>query len=375
MKWYGLPLVAKQRRSNKKEMDTESRKARLPEHSSVNSWSGKRITLVVILFLFVAVLSLGGWFVQYAREAAGGERQETTTVVIPKGSTVKEINRVLASADLATEDIRFLLMARYLGLAAKLQAGEFALHHGQTPAELLKELATAKPIQHAVTIPEGRTIVDIAEIFAAGGWCDREEFIRLAGDPDFLRSLGLETRKNLEGYLYPDTYYLTRKGQTTADLLRMQVRHFFAVWNDLSTTDPTELSPYEVLILASMVEKETGKAAERPIIAGVFHNRLQKGMRLQSDPTVMYGIENFSGRLSRKDLQTPSPYNTYTLKRLPAGPICNPGKDALEAVLYPEQSKFLYFVSKNDGSHKFSKSLREHINAVNKYQRSGKKKQ
>jgi UPF0755 protein len=345
------------------------------EHSSVGSLSGKRIALVVVLFLFVVVLGLAGWFVQYARQTAGGEREATTTVIIPKGSNVKEINGILAGGGLVTEDIRFLLLARYLGLAASLQAGEFALHHGQTPAELLQELATAKPIQHAVTIPEGRTIVDIAEIFASGGWGNREEFVRLAEDPGFLQSLGLETRKNLEGYLYPDTYYLTRKGQTTADLLRMQVRHFFAVWNDIKPESPSELSPYDVLILASMVEKETGKATERPVIAGVFHNRLQLGMRMQSDPTVMYGIENFSGKLSRKDLRTPSPYNTYTLKRLPAGPICNPGKDALQAVLHPEESKFLYFVSKNDGSHKFSKSLREHNNAVNKYQRSGKKKE
>ena len=178
----------------------------------------------------------------------------------------------------------------------------------------------------------------------------------------------------MEGYLYPDTYYLTRKGQTTADLLRMQVRHFFAVWNDIKVTPPLGLSPYEVVILASMVEKETAKAEERPIIAGVFYNRLKKGMRMQSDPTVMYGIENFSGRLTRKQLRTPSPYNTYTLKRLPVGPIANPGKAALMAVLHPEESSFIYFVSKNDGSHKFSKSLREHNRAVNKYQRSKKKK-
>ena len=330
---------------------------------------------MVVLFLFVGTACFGGWFVRYARQTAGGEPGTTTTVVIPKGSAVKEINGILAGGGLVTEDIRFLLLARYLGLAAKLQAGEFALHHGQTPAELLTELATAKPIQHAVTIPEGRTISDIAEIFAGGGWAEREEFIRLAGDSDFLQSLGLEARKNLEGYLYPDTYSLTRKGQTTADLLRMQVRHFFAVWNDVKPTIPSELSPYDILILASMVEKETGKAAERPIIAGVFHNRLQQGMRLQSDPTVMYGIENFSGKLSRKDLRTPSPYNTYTLKRLPAGPICTLLLQKIYFVQVLIQAFYLYFVSKNDGSHKYSKSLREHNNAVNKYQRSGKKKE
>ena len=330
---------------------------------------------MVILFLFVGSVCLAGWLVQFAVQAAEGNRDETVTVVVPKGSTVKEINTILAGDGLVRDDVRFLVLARYLGLAAKLQAGEFALHRGQTPSKLLTELATAKPIQHAVTIREGLTISEIGETFAAGGWCDPEEFIQLAKDPVFLRKLGLESRKNLEGYLYPDTYYLTRQGQTTADLLRMQVRHFFAVWDTIQTKSPLDLSPYEVLILASMVEKETGKAEERPLIAGVFFNRLKKRMRLQSDPTVVYGIENFSGRLTRKDLRTPSPYNTYTLKRLPAGPISNPGKDALEAVFHPVESKFLYFVSKNDGSHQFSTNLRDHNRAVNKYQRSKKKKQ
>ena len=326
----------------------------------------------MFLFLFVALLCLAGWFVQFASQAAPGDKTETEIVIIPLGSSVKEINEILASVTLVRNDVRFPVLARYLGLAAKLQAGEFALHRGQTPQELLKELATAKPIQHAVTIREGLSIVEIAEVFATGGWCDAEEFVRLAHDPDFLKSLGLGSRKSLEGYLYPDTYHLTRKGQTTADLLRMQVRHFFAVWDAVKTDAPLDLTPYEVLILASMVEKETAKAAERPIIAGVFFNRLKKGMRMQSDPTVMYGIENFSGRLSRKDLRTPSLYNTYTVRRLPIGPICNPGKAALTAVLHPTESKFFYFVSKNDCSHVFSKSLREHNRAVNKYQRSKK---
>jgi UPF0755 protein len=333
----------------------------------------KRIILAVILFLFVTLLSFAGWFFQFAYQVAGGDKTETAIVVVPKGSSVEEINGILAGADLVQKDMRFLILARYLGLAAKLQAGEFALHLGQTPQELLEELATAKPIQHAVTIREGLTIVEIAETFADDGWCEAEEFIRLAGDPDFLKSLGLGSHKNLEGYLYPDTYYLTRKGHSIADLLRMQVRHFFEVWSEIETVAPLELTPYEVLILASMVEKETAKPAERPIIAGVFINRLKKGMRMQSDPTVMYGVKNFSGSLTRKDLKTPTPYNTYTLKRLPAGPISNPGKAALMAVLNPKESKFYYFVSKNDGSHKFSKTLREHNRGVQKFQRSRKR--
>ena len=334
----------------------------------------KRITLGVVLFLLVGSLCLTGWLLHYAGQKAGGDRGETTTVVIPVGSSVRQISKILSDGGLVFDDIRFLILARYLGLSTKLQAGEFALHRGQTPGELLRELASARPIQHAVTIPEGLTFVEIAEIFASGGWCDRDEFIRLAKDPGFLKSLGLESRATLEGYLYPDTYYLTRKGQTTANILQMQVHRYFAVWQELQKGDTSTLSSYEVLILASMVEKETGKASERPLIAGVFHNRLQKGMRLQSDPTVIYGLEDFTGRLTRKDLRTPSPYNTYTLNRLPAGPICNPGEEALYAVLHPTESDYIYFVSKNNGSHQFSRTLREHNRAVNKYQRARKKK-
>jgi len=336
--------------------------------------SKKRIALGLVLFLFVSVAVLAGWFFQFTENIAEGEETQSVAVIIAKGSTVQEINRLLAEEKLVEKDIRFLLLARYLGIATKLQAGEFALHRGQTPKELLLELSNAKPIQHPVTIPEGLVIDNIAAIFAAGGWCDQEAYSRLAHDPDFLKSLGLGERENLEGYLYPDTYYLTRQGHDAADLIRMQVRRFFSVWEEVVEGKQIEFTPFEVLTLASMVEKEAGVAAERPVIAGVFLNRLQKGMRLQSDPTVMYGIEDFSGPLTKTNLRTPTPYNTYTLKRLPAGPICNPGKDALHAVLTPEKTDFLYFVSKGKRQHYFSKTLREHNRAVYKYLRAPKKK-
>ncbi len=334
----------------------------------------KRIALGLILFLFVSSAALVGWFFQFTEDVAEGDNNQHVAVVIPKGSTVQKINSILAEQKLVEKDIRFLLLARYLGIATKLQAGEFALHRGQTAEELLLELSSAKPIQHPVTIPEGLVINDIAAIFAAGGWCDQNTYNRLAHDPEFLKSLGFSNLQNLEGYLYPDTYYLTQKGHDAADLIRMQVKRFFTVWDEVKKGKQTELSPFEVLILASMVEKEAGKAVERPIIAGVFLNRLKKKMRLQSDPTVMYGIENFSGPITKTNLRTPTPYNTYTLASLPVGPICNPGKDALHAVLVPETTDFLYFVSKGKGRHHFSKTLREHNRAVYKYLRAPKKK-
>lgn len=328
----------------------------------------------MVLFVLLVVVSLGGWFLQFVTTAASGEKTESVTVVIGKGTTLQGINARLAESGLVAEDIRFLLLARYLGVATKLQAGEFALHRGQNPKELLLELVSVKPIQHPVTIPEGLVIDKIAEKFAEGGWCDKEEFKRLARDADFLKSLGLGQHPSLEGYLYPDTYYLTREGHDAEDLIRMQVQRFFTVWNKLKVANSSELSSFEVLTLASMVEKEAGNAEERPIIAGVFANRLARGMRLQSDPTVMYGIEGFSGRLSKTDLRTPTPYNTYTLKRLPAGPICNPGKDSIYAVLNPQKTDYLYFVAKGKGRHYFSKNLREHNRAVYKYLRSSRKK-
>ncbi len=328
----------------------------------------------MVLFLFVSFAALASWLFQFTGNVAEGDKGQSVTVVIPKGSAVQEINSILAEQELVKKDIRFLLLARYLGIATRLQAGEFALHRGQTAEELLLELSSARPIQHPVTIPEGLVIDDIAAIFAKGGWCDQEVYNHLAHDPEFLKSLGLGNLQNLEGYLYPDTYYLTQKGHDAADLIRMQVKRFSTVWDEVKEGKQTELAPFEVLTLASMVEKEAGKAVERPVIAGVFLNRLQKGMRLQSDPTVMYGIANFSGPITKTNLRTPTPYNTYTLARLPAGPICNPGKDALHAVLVPEKTDYLYFVSKGKGQHHFSKTLREHNRAVYKYLRAPKKK-
>ena len=341
--------------------------------SAILSGNVKRIALGLILFFFVSFAALAGWFFQFTGSVAEGSKSQGVAVVIPKGSTVQEINTILAKQKLVPEDIRFLLLARYLGIATRLQAGEFELHRGQTAEELLFELSSAKPIQHPVTIPEGLVIDEIATIFANGGWCDRETYSRLAHDSAFIARLGLGQLQSLEGYLYPDTYYLTRKGHDAADLIRMQVRHYFAVWNTLKEGKETELSPYEVLILASMVEKEAGRASERPIIAGVFLNRLKKRMRLQSDPTVIYGIENFSWPITKTNLRTPTPYNTYTIAGLPVAPICNPGKDALYAVLVPEKTDYLYFVSKGKGQHYFSKTLREHNRAVYKYLRAPKK--
>jgi len=318
-------------------------------------------------FFFLIPVILGGWLALYGLQSGPETEAEYATVTIPSGSGIRQIRQILAQGGLIHDDIRFLLLAKVLGLARTLPAGEFRLSLGQRPGEVLRQLATAKPVQYAVTIPEGLRISEVADIFAAGAWCDRERFIDLAHDREFIESLGLKSVSSLEGYLYPDTYHLTRNIKDTKTLLTMQVDRFFRVWSTLSRDDSQQMGRHEIVTLASVVEKETANAAERPLIAAVFLNRLKAGMRLQSDPTVIYGLRDFSGNLTRSDLRSDHPYNTYVIPALPAGPICNPGQQAIAAVLRPAATDYFYFVSKNNGTHHFSKNLSEHNQAVREY--------
>jgi UPF0755 protein len=249
-----------------------------------------------------------------------------------------------------------------------LPAGEFILDANQSPVDLLNQLVSAKPVQHQLTVVEGLRLEEIADIFAADNWIDKERFLELAGNAGFIAELGLGQLSSLEGYLFPDTYLLVRPSPGEEKILSRLVNRALGVYRSLEPGD-TALTRHQVFTLASIVEKETGRADERPLIASVFHNRLGRRMKLQSDPTVIYGSENFSGPLTKKDLKTPTPYNTYTISGLPPGPICSPGRESLQAVLAPAATSYLYFVSRNDGSHHFSTSLREHNRAVRKYQR------
>ncbi len=228
----------------------------------------------------------------------------------------------------------------------------------------------SKNVVSLTTIPEGKNIFDIAQILSQKKIVDAQEFLQLAFDQNFLKTLNIEAQ-SVEGYLYPNSYDF-QSVKDPKKIISMMVREFFERTKDL---DPKvqNLSFQEMLILASMVEKETGHGGERKKVAGVFFNRLRDKMRLQSDPTTIYGIlveskGKFSGNITKNDLLTPSPYNTYTVSALPKGPISNPGIEAMEAVLDPENHKFYYFVSMNDGTHVFSENYEEHLEAVRKWQ-------
>ena len=320
------------------------------------------------LFILATVAIITGWFASYAMTPGPRVDVSQSTVFIPKGSSVEEIGNLLEAANLLDGDPRFLLLTRVLGVASRLPAGEFLLDTNQTPVDLLKQLVDAKPVQHQLTIVEGLRMEEIAELFADTGWVDKNHFLALARDPDFIASFGLDGITSLEGYLFPDTYELIKPSPGEEKILTRLVNRALEVYGSLDRGD-TDMSRHQVFTLASIVEKETGMADERPVIASVFHNRLARRMKLQSDPTVIFGIDGFTGSLTKKDLKTPTPYNTYTINALPPGPISSPGRESLQAVLTPADTKYLYFVSKNDGSHHFSTNLREHNRAVRKYQR------
>jgi len=251
----------------------------------------------------------------------------------------------------------------------KVRAGEYELNPGMTPAEILAILLNGHVVLHPLTIPEGLTIVQIADVAAQDGFVDRAEFLQLAKDQTFISSLGVKA-ETLEGYLYPDTYKFPRGIKTREVLVAMVEQLRQEVGPDLhARMQELKMTMHEVLTLASVIEKETGSGSERPEISAVFHNRLKKHIPLQSDPTVIYGLPAFDGNIHKKDLSSPSPYNTYRVQGLPPGPIANPGIQAIRAALYPSDSHSLYFVSRNDGTHQFSATLIEHNKAVEKYQK------
>jgi UPF0755 protein len=290
-------------------------------------------------------------------------------VDIHDGSTFQHVATLLEREGLIKSRFFFVLFGKSQSADRKVHAGEYELNPGMTPAEILSKLLNGQVLLHPLTIPEGLTIVQIADVVSQQGLTDPVEFLRLAKDQAFIASLGIKA-ETLEGYLYPDTYKFPRPIKAREVLVAMVEQLRQVVGSDLlARIQELKMTMHEVLTLASVIEKETGSGGERPEISAVFHNRLKRHIPLQSDPTVIYGLPAFDGNLHKKDLSSPSPYNTYRVQGLPPGPIANPGIQAIRATLYPSDSRSLYFVSRNDGTHQFSATLIEHNQAVEKYQK------
>ena len=292
---------------------------------------------------------------------------------VKKGMSFHRVAELLKKEKLIKSVFYFKLLAWIRNDITKIKSGQYVFKPGTSNQHILNILVSGKAYLHKITFPEGYNMYEIARDLEKKGLLRAHKFLSFCHDPDFINELLGEKVPSLEGYLFPDTYYLLQPTDPK-QLIQQMVEAFFKAYQPLKK-DKIELNRQEIVTLASIVEKETGKAEERALIASVFYNRLKKGMRLESDPTILYGMMKKAGGLvplniRKKDILKKTPYNTYRIFSLPLGPISNPGKKALQAVLNPEKSSFFYFVSRNDGSHVFSKTYLEHKKNVEIYQKS-----
>jgi UPF0755 protein len=333
----------------------------------------------VVLAALVCLLFAGalGVYTQTQRMLAPAASEPAPQLFdVAPGATLGSVSTRLEAAGLVRSALATRLVARRTGLDTKLQVGEYEVSPDQTPQQILAVLTSGKVKTWPVTLPEGIRATEIAQRLEDAGLVEAAAFVQGVEDAALRRELGI-SGDSLEGYLYPDTYNLPR-GMKPEQIARAMVHHFEQIWSQEieALARDSSLSKAEIVTLASIVEKETAAEAERPVIAAVFLNRLDKNMRLETDPTVIYGIPDFDGNIKKKHLRDgTNPYNTYRIAGLPPGPIASPGLEALRAVVAPAETDFLYFVSRNDGTHAFSSTLRDHINAVNHYQKNRRNRQ
>lgn len=334
------------------------------------------LALTAVIALVAAVWQLG-YFLPVG---------QPLTYTVQKGENFAGIARKLQLQGVISNERAFRWYVNILAPHKPLQRGEFALFTNMPVPEVVKALTDGKPIEHKFTVPEGYNIFQIAEDLEAKGFVSKADFLAAARSPDLLHMIpGLDKNgpmpASIEGYAYPDTYLL-QKVFNAKEIAQMMVNHYREIFKTLEADLHDNLlvrefrfSPHQIVTLASIVEKETGAGSERPLVASIFVNRLRKRMRLQTDPTIIYGIYLekgvWDGKIGRRDLDGNSDYNSYLHDGLPPGPIANPGASAIQAVLKPAESEFLYFVSKGDGTHVFSKDYGSHAKAVKESIRPG----
>jgi UPF0755 protein len=326
-----------------------------------------RLLKMLLLISLLAAIALGAWLYHYAKTPLNLSPEAQEITIAPK-SSLKNIANQLVEQKVLDSAWPFVLLARLTNKESSLQAGNYTVNKNVTPYQLLLSLNHGKATQGSITFIEGKTFKIMREKLAKNDAL-KSTIVDLS-DAEVMRLVG-NNEPHAEGLFFPDTFYFDRG---TADIVILKRSYegmqskLAAAWANRATGLPYKDS-YQALIMASIVEKETGKASERPKIAGVFLNRLRIGMRLQTDPTVIYGMgDHYDGNIRKKDLERDTIYNTYTRDGLPPTPIAMPGLASIEAALHPEQTKALYFVGKGDGSHAFANNLVEHNNNVVKYQ-------
>lgn len=332
------------------------------------------------LFIAVILLLFAGSAVILNSPPAG---MEDEIIIIKQGDYLKGVASRLQEKNLI-KNITFFVYLALIQNKSTVLAGKYKIYKGSSSNEIIRRLSTGDILRKKVLIPEGFNIFEIAELLEDENITDGREFLKYARNREFINSLGINSvginsagiysegidYASIEGFLFPDTYIFA-ENQDARDVLTVMHKHFRNVMNELdfSNLKKLNLNAYDLINIASLVEKEARIPSERRYISAVFHNRLKRNMTLGCDPTVRYAVKNFKGRISYSDLKYDSPYNTYLHGGLPPTPICSPGKESILAALNPVTTGFLYFVARNDGSHYFSKTLREHNKAVDFYQK------
>ena len=330
------------------------------------------IALVVLVVLIAASAALTRTAIWgRLHDPFKGYPGEEQFVVVTPGTGTAAIGRRLVEAGIIRDELAFRAALWWTGRSQTLQAGEYRFDRPLAAVDVIERLARGDVYTRRLTFPEGLTIREMAAIFEMRGFGSRAAFIKAAANASLIESLDPEA-DDLEGYLFPETYALPRD-VPAARVIAMMVDRFRAVYTDewRGRAEAQELTTRQVVTLASLVEKETAQADERPVVAAVYRNRLKIGMALQADPTVVYAMQKagkYNGNIRRDDLAIDSPYNTYRYPGLPPGPIAAPGARSIEAVLTPASVAYLYFVSRNDGSHVFSQTLEEHNRNVREFQ-------
>jgi UPF0755 protein len=320
---------------------------------------------VATSFAALAALAMIWFYTQLERPVT--PKKGGVIVEIPKGAGAKEIGQTLAQEGVIASAWTFWA-ARGLRGGKALQAGDYLFDKPLTPLEVFDRIAAGKVMRYQVQVPEGANMFDVARIVEKAGLASSREFLQVAQSSDLVQDFAPRAR-SLEGYLYPETYFFS-KNSSAKTIAKEMVRQFRKQWNSMEVPG----DPHDLVTLASLVEKESAVAAERPVVAGVYQNRLKKGMRLECDPTTIYAAlleGRWRGKIYRSDLDLEHPYNTYRSKGLPPGPIANPGIASLRAAASPADTEFLFFVAKGDGSggHNFSASQQQHVAAVREYRR------
>lgn len=327
----------------------------------------KKIILLLVLIPLFFLGAVAGYVTMLMRQTYTGPDK---TFTVRNGDTFGKINSRLFAEGLIPDKRLFHYYAKYKNVLTKFRAGNFTIPTGSNMVQVLDTLVYGQPNLTSITIPEGKNMYEIARLLEESGITSEREFLDAVQHPDLISQLEVQA-PSLEGYLYPETYRFA-PNTTARAVAKSMIDLFREKTKNINFNHPF-LNKHQVIILASVVEKETGAKAERPAIAGVFTNRLKKRMRLQSDPTTIYGMwSRYKGNIRKDDLLEMTPYNTYKIPALPQGPISNPSIEAIEAVLSPDTHDYLYFVSKNDGTHIFSKTYEDHDKAVHSFQRNTK---